>query len=158
MPRVVVLEFKRSPQWFLDVIIRGEALDGHRSAMLAVGRPCTFGAHDAKIIVAPEEVHDTLFHLSSIGVAFDEGPTLWWDDLHPRHVIVSQSLEGDVLAALDASPGSGLDGGKGHDKVKVKRRVVIDVPLGPWHRAPVSEGCTSDVSDDDDHCSLNFSI
>jgi hypothetical protein len=157
MPRIVVLEFKRSPQWFLDVIIRGEALDGHRAAMLAVGRPCFFGAHEAKLIVAPEEVNDALFHLSSFGVTFDEGPTLWWDDLHPRHVIVSESLEVDVLAAIDASPGSGLDGGKGHDKVKVKRRVVIDVPLGPWHRAPVSEGCTSDVSDNDDFC-LNFSF
>jgi len=156
MPCIIVLEFKRSPQWFIDVFMHGEALDGHRSAMLAVGRPCIFGPQGAKLIVAPEEVHDALFHLSSTGVAFDEGPMLWWDDLLPRHVIVSESLEVDVMAALDCSPGSGLDGGKGKDKVKVKRRVVIDVPLGPWHRALVSEGCTSDVSDDD--CSLNFSF
>jgi threonine dehydrogenase-like Zn-dependent dehydrogenase len=34
------------------------------------------------------------------------------------------------MVALAEFPGSVKDGGKGRDNVRVKRRVVIDVPLG----------------------------
>jgi hypothetical protein len=141
MPSVVVLEFRRTPQWFLDCILSGDALDRHRSAMLAVGRPCLFG-DSAKIIAIPEDVHDVLFHISSAGVTFDQRDTLLWDDLRPRHVIVSESLEADVMAALAACRGSGLDGGKGKDQVVVLRRVLLHVPPGPWHRDEVVFGPT----------------
>ena len=155
MPLLVVLEFSRCPQWFLDCFVSGKALDGHRSAMLAVGRPCIL-AEGAKLIVAPSEVNDALLHLSRAGVAFDEDTRLCWEDFRPWHVIISESLEADVMAALAATPGSGLDGGKGKQNVRVKRRVVIDVPPAPipWHRAPLSEGYASDGSDDD--CVLAF--
>jgi hypothetical protein len=162
MSRVCVLEFVRSPQWFLDCIICGHALDRHRFAMLAVGRPCIF-ADGVKLIAKPEDVNDVLFHISSAGVTFEEGEWLSWDDLRPRHFIVSESLEVEVMAALAEFPGSGIDGGKGKDKVRVKRRVVIDVPRGPWHRPPVTEGCASDGSEsssvsDVGDCSLSFSF
>jgi len=141
MPCIIVLEFKRSPQWFIDVFMHGEALDGHRSAMLAVGRPCIL-AEGAKLIVAPSEVNDALLHLSRAGVAFDEDTRLCWEDFRPWHVIISESLEADVMAALAATPGSGLDGGKGKQKVRVKRRVVIYLPPAPspWHPAPFKRG------------------
>jgi hypothetical protein len=71
MTKAVAFEFRRSPQCFLDCIVYGQALDEHRAAMLAVGRPCIF-ADGAKIIAKPEEVNDILFHLSSAGVKFDE--------------------------------------------------------------------------------------
>jgi hypothetical protein len=53
----VVIEFGRSPSWFFDCIVSGDALEEHRSAMLAVGRPCLF-AEDAKLLVRPEDVND----------------------------------------------------------------------------------------------------
>jgi hypothetical protein len=157
MPRFVVLEFSRSPKWFLDCFVSGMAMEGHRSAMLAVGRPCILG-EGAKLIVAPSEVNDVLLHLSRAGVAFDEDSRLLWEDLRPRHVIVSESWEADVMAALAATAGSGLDGGKGKENVRVKRRVVIDMPPAPvpCHRAPLSEGSVSDGSDDD--CFLAFAF
>jgi hypothetical protein len=73
-----------------------------------------------------------LFHLSRAGV--DVGGTHFaWDELRPWHVILSEAWEGDLMAALAASRGSGIDGGKGKDKVNVKHRVVIDVPPVSWH-------------------------
>jgi hypothetical protein len=107
MPRVVVLEFARSPQWFLDCIVCGNALEKHRLAMLAVGRPCVFGAEGAKVLARPEEVNDVLFHLSSARVTFDDGVSFSWDELRARHIIVSESLEAVVIAALAACGSSG---------------------------------------------------
>jgi hypothetical protein len=132
MTMVVALEFSRSPKWFLDCIVCGEALDKHRSAMLAVGRPCIFGSEGAKLLVSPKVVNDVLLHLSSAGVTFED-MHYSWDELRPRHVIVSEALETEVMEAIAACPGTGLDGGKGKDHVRVKRRVVIDVPPGAWH-------------------------
>ena len=129
---LVALEFSRSPQWFFDCLVSGEALDKHRSAMLAVGRPCFFGDEGAKLLVSPEEVNDVLMHLSSAGVMFED-KHFSWDELRARHVIVSEALEDDVLTALAESPGSGKDGGKGRDHVRVKRRAVIDIPKAAWH-------------------------
>jgi len=133
MPIIVALEFSRSPQWFFDCIFKGDALASLRSAMLAVGRPCFFGAEGAKVLISPEEVNDVLLHLSSAGITFDEDLHFSWDELRPRHLIVSEALELEIMAAIAACPGSGLDGGKGKDHVRVKRRVVIDVPPGAWH-------------------------
>jgi hypothetical protein len=133
MTMVVALEFFRSPQWFLDCIVCGEALDKHRSAMLAVGRPCIFGGEGAKMLVSPEVVNDVLLHLSSAGVTFED-IHYSWDELRPRHMIVSESLEIEVMAAIAACTGSGQDGGRAKEnKVRVKRRVVIEVPPGAWH-------------------------
>jgi len=53
--------------------------------------------------------------------------------MQSRHVVVSLSLEADVMEAIAGCEGSGADGGKGKDKVKVKRRIVIDVPAASWH-------------------------
>jgi len=55
MPNIVVLEFQRSPAMLLDCIVNGDALEPHRSAMLAVGRPCVF-AEGVKLLAKPEEV------------------------------------------------------------------------------------------------------
>jgi hypothetical protein len=133
MPIIVAMEFRRSPQWFLDCIVEGDALALHRSAMLAIGRPCFFGPENAKLLITPDEVNDVLLYLSSAGITLDEGLHLSWDELRPRHLIVSEALEDEVMAAIAACKGSGLDGGKGKDHVRVKRRVVIDVPPGAWH-------------------------
>ncbi len=106
-------------------------MDKCRSAMLAVGRPCIFAA-GVKLFVGPEEVNDVLFHLSHSGVMFED-THFSWDELLPRHVIVSEALEADVMQALEDIPGTGLTGGKSKDKVRVKRRVVIDIPSSAWH-------------------------
>jgi hypothetical protein len=131
MTKVVALEFGRSPQWFMDCLVDGDAMDKCRSAMLAVGRPCTF-AEGVKLFVGPEEVNDVLFHLSGSGVMFED-KHFSWDELCPRHVIVSEELEAELMKAIKDNPGSGLNGGQGKDKVKVKRRVVIDIPSSAWH-------------------------
>jgi hypothetical protein len=73
-----------------------------------------------------------LYHLSRSAVTFDDGLTVPWDMLRARHVIVSEAWEADLMSALAARKGSGADGGKGKDHVKVKRRVVIDVPAVAW--------------------------
>jgi phytoene dehydrogenase-like protein len=75
-----------------------------------------------------------LFHLSGATFSLDDGLThLTWDDLRPRHVVLSMDLEGEFLAGLAAYPGSGVDGGSGRDKAVVKRRIVIDVPPVSWY-------------------------
>jgi hypothetical protein len=73
-----------------------------------------------------------LFHLSIRGVTFDDGKHFAWDDLRARHVVVSEVWEADLMSALAARKGRGADGGKGKDHVRVKRRVVIDVPAVTW--------------------------
>jgi hypothetical protein len=132
MTQVVVLEFSRSPQWFLECIVSGEALAKHRSAMLAVGRPCIF-AEGVKLLAIPEEVNDVLLHLSCAEVRFDEHTTFSWEELRPRHMIVSKSLEAEVLAAIAKCPGTGKTGGQGKDHVRVKRRVIIEIPRAAWY-------------------------
>jgi hypothetical protein len=131
MTKVVALEFARSPQWFLDCLISGDELEQHRAAMLTVGRPCVF-AEGAKLFVSPKWANDVLFHLSTAGVTFDKDVSFSWDELRGRHVIVSETLEPVVLAAIAAHPGSGKDGGQGKDSVRVKRRAVIDIPEAAW--------------------------
>jgi hypothetical protein len=150
MTKVVALEFGRSPSWFLDFILSGEAMDKHRSAMLAVGRPCFFG-DGAKLLVGPEEVNDVLLHLSIAGVTFDKDLRYSWDELRPRHLIASEALEAEIMAAIAETPGSGADGGKGGDGVKVRRRTVIDIPKAAW-QSQADEGFdTTRVL-----CSLSF--
>jgi hypothetical protein len=150
MPTVVALEFQRSPKCFLDCIVGGEDLDKHMVAMLAVGRPCIFGPDGAKLLVCPDDVNDVLFHLSTSGLMFDD-LHVSWDDLHPRHIIVSETLEAELMAVLAATPGSGVDGGKGNDKVKVKRRVVLNIPKAVWHSQADKGFDTANVM-----CSLSF--
>jgi hypothetical protein len=150
MTKVIVLEFTRSPKCLLDCIVGGEALERHRSAMEAVGRPCIFG-DGAKMLVSPEVVNDVLLHLSRVGVSFNKDETLSWEDWRARHVIVSETLEAELMTALAEFPGSGLDGGRGKDKVKVRRRAVIDIPEAAWH-SQADEGFeTTTVL-----CSLSF--
>ena len=132
MTKVVALEFSRSPQWLLDCLVCGEKLDKHRSAMLAVGRLCFFGG-GAKLLISPEVVNDVLFHLSTAGVTFDNDLSFSWDELRPRHLIVSDALEAEVMAVIASTPGSGVDGGQGRDRVRVRRRAVIDIPKAAWH-------------------------
>jgi hypothetical protein len=70
------------------------------------------------------QVNDVLYHVSRSGE---------WDELRCRHVLISEDWEADLLAAIAACRGTGLDGGKGHDNVRVKRREVIDIPAVAWH-------------------------
>jgi hypothetical protein len=133
MPQVVAIEFTRSPKMFFECLVFGSALESHRAAMLAVGRPCIFGHEGAKVFVSPGDVHDVLFYISNTGVTFDNCEPLYWDDFRARHMIVSIALEADVLAAIAASPGSGLNGGNSQDMVRVKRRMVIDILGAAWH-------------------------
>ena len=132
MPHVVAIEFCRSPQLLLETLVYGSALDIHRAAMLSVGRPCSFGNEGAKVFVSPDDVHDVMFYISNTGITFDTGEPLYWDDLRARHMIVSSSLEAEVFAAIAVNPGSGETGGKGKDQVRIKRRVVIDIPSAVW--------------------------
>ena len=131
MPSVVVIEFAGSPQCLLECIVYGSALSAHRELMLTVGRPGVL-AEGVKLLVRPKVVNDALFHLSRVPVEFHNDSIVSWDDLKARHLIVSEEWEADIMAALAEFPGSGKDGGKGRDNVRVKRRVVIDVPPGPW--------------------------
>ena len=118
--------------------------------MEAVGRPCIFG-DGAKMRVSPEVVNDVLLHLSRVGVAFDKDVTLSWEDWRARHVIVSESLEAELMTALAEFPGSGLNGGRGKDHVKVRRRAVIDIPEAAWHSQADEGFDTTNVL-----CSLSF--
>ena len=128
MPQVVAIEFTRSPHLRFETLVYGSALEIHREAMLAFGRPCSFGNEGAKVFVSPDDVHDVLFYISTTGITFDNCEPLYWDDLRARHMIVSSSLEAEVFAAIAVNPGSGETGGKGKDQVRIKRRVVIDIP------------------------------
>ncbi len=73
-----------------------------------------------------------LFHLSVSGVTFDDGKHFAWDELRAWHVVVSEVWEAALMSALTRCKGSGVNGGKGHDHLKVQRRVVIDVPAVVW--------------------------
>ncbi len=80
-----------------------------------------------------------LYHISCDGVTFDDGTKVLYDELRCRHVVVSAVWEADLMAALDACKGTGIDGGKGRDRVKVHWRVGIDVPAGALAHVPTDE-------------------
>jgi len=138
MPDFVLLEFMRSPEWFMHLIISSSRLDHHREAMLSAGRLCFFG-DSVKILATPEDVNDIL-HYCSIAefIRYDDGHIVPCQGLRARHVVVSAQWEADFMDALAATPGTGHMGGKCKDNVKVKRRTVLAVPPGPWHSAAAS--------------------
>jgi hypothetical protein len=74
------------------------------------------------------QVNEVLYHLSRAGVDFDDGCHFTWDELRSRHIIISEAWEADLMASLAGCDGTGLDGGKGKDNVRVKRRAVLEVP------------------------------
>jgi hypothetical protein len=91
-PRVVLLEYRRSPRSFRDALMCGPELQESRAALQRVGLchelPC-----GAKIFVRPEwfevVVKAVRAELAAEGV-----------DLKPRHVVVAMELESAVAAAV----------------------------------------------------------
>jgi hypothetical protein len=136
MPTAVVLDFRRTPKWFLGLFLDGRMLEVHRNGMLQIGRPTIIG-QGAKVLCEPHEVNDILFAIHLYGVTFDDGALLELGDLRTNHVILSASLEPCVMAAIAAEPGTGLTGGKCRDNVRVTRRADFEVEEGiaaPWCR------------------------
>ena len=132
MPTVVILEFKRSPKAFLDALLHSSVLEPLREDMLAAGRPCVY-ADGVKLCLCGAVINDIWFSLSQLGrVTFQDGHEIEVDDLRARHLLVCPELEDRVLCAISLQPGSGHEGGKCKDDVKVLRRVVIELPKGPW--------------------------
>ena len=132
MPTVVLLEFKRSPKAFLDTLLHSSLLESLRADMLAAGRPCVY-ADGVKLCLCRAVINDILFSLSQMGrVTFQDGHEIEVDDLRARHLLVCPELEDLVLCAISLIPGSGHEGGKSKDQIKVLRRVVIELPKGPW--------------------------
>lgn len=132
MPTVVLIEFMRSPKSLLDTILQSPLLESLRQEMLAVGRPCIY-ADGVKLCLCGACINDILFSLSQLeSVTFPDGCEIAVDDLRARHLLVCPELEEYVLSAIAVQPGSGLEGGRCIDNVTVKRRLVIDLPRGPW--------------------------
>lgn len=132
MPTVVLIEFKRSPRAFLDALLHSSVLESVREDMLSVGRPCVY-ADGVKLCLCSAVINDILFSLSRMGrITFQDGHEIEVDDLRARHVLVCPELEDRLLCAISLQPGSGHEGGKCKDNVKVLRRVVIELPKGPW--------------------------
>jgi hypothetical protein len=128
---VVVLEFLRSPRMLLELIVTSDKLLEHREAMLAVGRTCWF-AGKIKLLATPDDVNDILYAMSrTSAIRFDDGFIVATENLEARHVFVSLSLEAAFMEALAATPGTGTEGGKCRDNVKIKRRVLLACPRGP---------------------------
>jgi hypothetical protein len=131
MPDVVVLEFLRSPRTLFELIVTSDLLLEHREAMLAVGRTCWF-AEKIKLLATPDDVNDILYAMSrTSAIRFDDGFIVPTEKLEARHVFVSLSLEAAFMEALAAIPGTGTEGGKCRDNVKVRRRVLVACPPGP---------------------------
>jgi hypothetical protein len=65
-------------------------------------------------------------------VRYDDGFVFPIEGLRARHVLVSLHWEADLMAAIAATPGTGHAGGKCKDNVKVRRRVILSIPAGPW--------------------------
>jgi hypothetical protein len=132
MPTVVLIEFKRSPKLFLDALLHSPLLESLREDMLAAGRPCVY-AEGVKLCLCGAVINDVLFSLSQLGrVTFQDGREIEVDDLRARHLLVCPELEDHVLCAISMQPGSGHEGGRNRDGVKVSRRVVLELPNGPW--------------------------
>ena len=134
MPTAVVLQFHRTPKWFLRLFVDGPMLEVHRNAMLQIGRPTIMG-EGVKVLCEPQEVNDILFAILTDGVTFADSAHLELDDLRASHVVLSASLEPVVMAAIAAEPGTGLTGGRSRDKVTVSRRADFEVEAGiaaPW--------------------------
>jgi hypothetical protein len=128
MPDIIIIEFMRSPALLVETLFKSADLERHRDAMLSVGRPCFFG-HGIKLLITPEDVHDVLWWLSATDfIRFEDGFIVAVEDMRPRHLILSMALEFDFLQALDRSPGTGHEGGKCRDNVKVKRKVNLMIP------------------------------
>jgi hypothetical protein len=128
---VVVLEFARSPRLFFELILTSDLLLEHREAMLAVGRTCWF-ANKTKLLATPDDVNAILYMLShTSAMRFDDGTVVTTESLEARHVFVSLSLEAVFMDALAATRGTGNEGGKCKDNVKVRRRLLVACPPGP---------------------------
>ena len=128
---VVVLEFVRSPRLLFELMLTSDLLLDHREAMLAVGRTCWF-ANNTKLLATPADVNAILYMLSRTNaMRFDDGTVVATESLNARHVFVSLSLEAVLMDALSATRGTGHEGGKCKDNVKVKRRLLVACPPGP---------------------------
>jgi hypothetical protein len=124
MPACVLLELKRSNEHWKRVLMTHPLLDEARAQMNAAGRLC-FIAHGAKMFLDAEDMHDILFAISRRPVCFDDGDMVGWDDLRPRHVLLSPRYEPVFMQVLKDAPGSGLEGGKHNDGCVPRRRVLF---------------------------------
>jgi hypothetical protein len=144
---LVVLEMMRSPKWFLEFAIASDLLAEPRDAMLAVGRLCFFD-EGVKLFATPADVHHILYAFAHTRrLRFEDGSIFDIGDFRPRHVVLSRSLETVFLQALASTPGTGNEGGKCKDNVKVRRRACLLLPRGPW-RSDGSDAAQATEADD----------
>jgi hypothetical protein len=122
MLTVILLEFKRSPKGFRDIILTSPRLAPVRESMEENGRPVIFG-DGVKVLVWGSTVHAVLHGVCELGL-----------DLKARHVLVSAYWERKLLHAIRDWPGSGTNGGRSADGIRIRSRLELQLPAPPWER------------------------
>ena len=104
-----VLEFRRSPRRFLEILTEQGA------EMLDTG---------AKILLRTQDVAPALAFMEAVGVQLGD-QHMKLQNLTFRHVLVDSEVEEMLLEILKVSAGSGVNAGNCRDKMKIKRRAVV---------------------------------
>ena len=76
------------------------------------------------MLVPPEDVTTITKYFREHGVPLGE-KRLFWEDLHPRHLIVGMDFESEVLHVVRTSRGSGINGGANRDKMRVTKSQFV---------------------------------
>ena len=127
MPFTVVafslIEFRRSPKSLLDALMYSPEL-AHIRAGLENNGISPILESGAKMLVPPEDATTITEYFREHGIPLGER-RMFWEDLHPRHLIVGMDVESEVLHAVHTTKGSGVNGGNGRGKVRVKQRQFV---------------------------------
>jgi hypothetical protein len=129
---VIVVEYGRSPDNFLQCLLQGLGLRECRQALEDAGETFLIG-DGAKLFVRPEHARLVIAYFHDNGVVLDNGTRLFYAGLKPRHVLYSEEFEHAVEDAIDNRRAIGKEGGKNKDKIKVKRKGSFDVDVPRTH-------------------------
>jgi len=87
---IYLLEFTRHPASFRTALIEGEDLSACREALRAAGHECVLPS-GAKIFVHPSQYQCAMLAMRDLA-------------LRPFHIVVAESLEGQVMKSLESLP------------------------------------------------------
>jgi hypothetical protein len=124
---VVFLEFRRTPNCYKQLMEDASLI------------PCRHVFPGGGIILClPENIDVISNYIASVGFPAKHN-IVDFTDLRCRHVTVERHLEAHLMDLFDHMIGSGVDGGKGRDKCKLKSRTEATIP-------PVTDSCSQTLA------------
>ena len=132
---VMVVAFQRSPAVFQQALAESQDLHSCRSQLARAGKSFRLPDTEAKLFAPSEQADHIQQYLETSGVLLG-GKRLFLKNLKSWHVIVHEEYAEAFWRVIRTWPGSGLDGGRGKDKVKPKYVVSFHLDTGSSTCAP----------------------